>query len=400
MNKIVKGFYRAYQFIMSLAVPLLPWKDTKLISRPGSIANVPNILKKEGIHTLFIATTKGTLKRGYLNGILDEFRGMGIKYHIFSNINPDPTISSIEEGVAEYNSHNCNGILAVGGGSVIDCSKVIGARAVKPSISVAEMKGILKIRKKLPTFIAVPTTAGTGSECTLAAVITDEKTHYKYPINDPCLLPDYAILDGELTKDLPPHLTAQTGMDAMTHSTEAYINKFSSKESKSNAIKSLTLIHSNLLKAYNDGNDIEARQNMLEASFYAGRAFTKAYVGYVHAIGHAIGGIYGMPHGLTMAILLPKVLRKYRTKAEKSLSEIAIDLGESPSLSPKELSQRFIALVEGYNTAMEIPDNVASLSKSDYGEIARRTLKEANPLYPVPEIWSEKEIFEVLDEMR
>lgn len=139
---------------------------------------------------------------------------------------------------------------------------------------------------------------------------------------------------------------------------------------------------------------------MLEASFYAGKAFTKAYVGYVHAIGHAIGGIYGMPHGLTMVILLTKVLRKYDEKAEKSLSEIAIALGESPSLSTKELSQRFIALVEGYNTAMEIPDNVASLSKSDYGEIARRALKEANPLYPVPEIWSEKEIFELLDEVR
>lgn len=400
MNKIVKGFCRAYQFIMSLAVPLLPWKDSKLISSPGSIANVPNILKKEGVHTLFVATTKGTVKRGYLNEIFNELHDMGIKYYIFSNITPDPTISSIEEGVAEYNSHNCNAILAVGGGSVIDCSKIIGARVVKPSMSVAEMKGILKIRKKLPTFIAVPTTAGTGSECTLAAVITDEKTHYKYPINDPCLLPDYAILDGELTKDLPPHLTAQTGMDAMTHSTEAYINRFSSKESKSNAIKSLTLIHSNLLKAYNNGHDIEARQNMLEASFYAGKAFTKAYVGYVHAIGHAIGGIYGMPHGLTMAILLPKVLRKYDTNAEKSLSELAITLGESPSLSTKELSQRFIALVESYNRVMGIPDNVSSLSRSDYEEIARRALKEANPLYPVPEIWSEKEIFEVLDEVR
>lgn len=399
MNKIFKGFYRVYQFIMSLAVPLLPWKDTKLLSSPGSIANVPDILKKEGVHTLFIATTKGTLKRGYLNGFLDELQGMGIKYHIFSNINPDPTISSIEEGVAEYKAQNCNGILAVGGGSVIDCSKVIGARAVKPNMSVAKMKGILKIRKKLPTFIAMPTTAGTGSECTLAAVITDEKKHYKYPINDPCLLPDYAILDGELTKDLPPHLTAQTGMDAMTHSTEAYINKFSSKESKSYAIKSLKLIHSNLLKAYNEGHDIEARQNMLDASFYAGKAFTKAYVGYVHAIGHAIGGIYGMPHGLTMAILLPKVLRKYDTKAEKSLSELAIALGEDSALSTKELSQRFIALVESYNRAMGIPDNVSSLSKSDYDEIARRVLKEANPLYPVPENWSKKEIFEVLDEV-
>lgn len=139
---------------------------------------------------------------------------------------------------------------------------------------------------------------------------------------------------------------------------------------------------------------------MLDASFYAGKAFTKAYVGYVHAIGHAIGGIYGMPHGLTMAILLPKVLRKYGTKADKSLSELAIALGESPSLSTKNLSERFIAFVESCNRAMGIPDKIASLSKSDYGEIARRALKEANPLFPVPEIWSEKEIFELLDEVR
>ena len=385
---------------MSLAVPLLPWKDIKLISSPGSIAKVPYILKEESVHTLFIATTNGTLKRGYLNGTLDELKSMGIEYHIFSNVKPDPTISSIEEGVALYNNNNCNGILAIGGGSVIDFSKIVGARAVKPKMSVAEMKGILKIRKKLPTFIAIPTTAGTGSECTLAAVVTDEKTHYKYPINDPCLLPDYAILDGELTKDLPPHLTAETGMDAMTHSIEAYINKFSSKESKSYAVKSLVAIHSNILKAYNDGENIDARQNMLEASFNAGKAFTRAYVGYVHAIGHAIGGLYGMPHGLTMAILLPKVLRKYGNKAYKGLSEIAIALGESPSLSRKELSQRFISMIENYNLDMGIPDKIESLSKMDYEEIAKRALKEANPLYPVPEIWAKREIFELLDEVR
>lgn len=385
---------------MSLAVPLLPWKDIKLISSPGSIAKVPYILKEESVHTLFIATTNGTLKRGYLNGTLDELKSMGIEYHIFSNVKPDPTISSIEEGVALYNNNNCNGILAIGGGSVIDFSKIVGARAVKPKMAVAEMKGILKIRKKLPTFIAIPTTAGTGSECTLAAVVTDEKTHYKYPINDPCLLPDYAILDGELTKDLPPHLTAETGMDAMTHSIEAYINKFSSKESKLYAVKSLVAIHSNILKAYNNGNDIDARQNMLEASFNAGKAFTRAYVGYVHAIGHAIGGLYGMPHGLTMAILLPKVLRKYSSKAYKGLSEIAIALGESPSLSRKELSQRFIFMIENYNRDMGIPDKIESLSKMDYEEIAKRALKEANPLYPVPEIWIKREIFEVLDEVR
>lgn len=400
MNVIVKGLYRINQFIMSLAVPLLPWKDIKLISRPGAIAKVPYILKEESVHTLFIATTNGTLKRGYLNGTLDELKSMGIEYHIFSNVKPDPTISSIEEGAALYNNNNCNGILAIGGGSVIDFSKIVGARAVKPKLSVAEMKGILKIRKKLPTFIAIPTTAGTGSECTLAAVVTDEKTHYKYPINDPCLLPDYAILDGELTKDLPPHLTAETGMDAMTHSIEAYINKFSSKESKSYAVKSLVAIHSNILKAYNDGKSIDARQNMLEASFNAGKAFTRAYVGYVHAIGHAIGGLYGMPHGLTMAILLPKVLRKYSSKAYKGLSEIAIALGESPSLSRKELSQRFIFMIENYNRDMGIPDKIESLSKMDYEEIAKRALKEANPLYPVPEIWAKREIFEVLDEVR
>lgn len=400
MNVIFKGLYRINQFIMSLAVPLLPWKNIKLISSPGSIAKVPYILKEESVHTLFIATTNGTLKRGYLNGTLDELKSMGIEYRIFSNVKPDPTISSIEEGVTLYNNNNCNGILAIGGGSVIDFSKIVGARAVKPNMLVTEMKGILKIRIKLPTFIAIPTTAGTGSECTLAAVVTDEKTHYKYPINDPCLLPDYAILDGELTKDLPPHLTAETGMDAMTHSIEAYINKFSSKESKSYAVKSLVAIHSNLLKAYNNGNDIDARQNMLEASFNAGKAFTRAYVGYVHAIGHAIGGLYGMPHGLTMAILLPKVLRKYGSKAYKGLSEIAIALGEPPSLSKKELSQRFISMIESYNRDMGIPDKIESLSKVDYDEITKRALREANPLYPVPEIWSSKEIFDVLDEVR
>lgn len=196
----------------------------------------------------------------------------------------------------------------------------------KPNQPLSRMKGILKVHKRLPLLIAIPTTAGTGSETTLAAVITDAKTRHKYAINDFPLIPRYAVLDPKVTLSLPPFITATTGMDALTHAVEAYIGNSTTPDTRKDALRAVKLIFSNLDTAYTDGSNVEARKNMLKASFYAGCAFTKSYVGYVHAVAHSLGGEYNVPHGLANAILLPFVLEAYGKKIQKNCTDLHLRL--------------------------------------------------------------------------
>lgn len=173
------------------------------------------------------------------------------------------------------------------------------------------MKGILRILRKIPTLIAIPTTAGTGSEVTLAAVITNRAKHHKYALMSFPLIPRYAVLDATLTYSLPPHLTAETGMDALTHAVEAYIGRSSTRETRSLALQAVKLVFDNIELAYADSHDHQARENMLHGAYKAGVAFSKSYVGYIHAVAHSLGGQYGTPHGLANAVIMPYVLEAY-----------------------------------------------------------------------------------------
>lgn len=247
------------------------------------------------------------------------------------------------------------------------------------------MKGVLKVRKKPPSLFAVPTTAGTGSEATIAAVITDSKTHIKYQINDMALIPRYAVLDPALTIGLPAHITGATGMDALTHAVEAYIGKSNTRETKELSRKAVRLIFDNILTAYSAGANIAARENMLKASYYAGNAFTRAYIGYVHALAHALGGLYGIPHGLANAIVLPYVLEYYGSAVYKPLAELSDCAGISfPSDTREQKAKKFISVIRKMNQGMNIPDKIENIKRTDIPLLAKRAAKEANPFYPVP----------------
>ena len=215
-----------------------------------------------------------------------------VKVTICDSVVPNPLDFNVEDALRHYKENNAKAIIAIGGGSVIDVGKALGARIVRPKKSIKKMQGLLKVRKKLPLLIAIPTTAGTGSEVTVTSVITDSKTHHKYTINDFSLIPSYAVLDYNLTLGLPPHITAATGMDALTHAVEAFIGNTRTKETKKMSLEAVRLIVENLKKCYDTPLDKNARKNMLYASFYAGVAFTKSYVGYIHAIAHTLGGKY------------------------------------------------------------------------------------------------------------
>ncbi len=382
MNIFKKFWCRLYQGVFRLVLPLMPYREPQILE---SVIDVKDILREKNIHNVMLVTDAGVRGLGLTKELEDDLIKNGFNLAVFDRVIPNPTIANIEEGLAEYREKNCEAIIAFGGGSVMDCAKVIGARVAKPRKSVKKMKGLLKICKKLPLLIAVPTTAGTGSEVTLAAVITDEKTHHKYPINDFSLIPRYAVLDYKTTIGLPPHLTSTTGLDALTHAVEAYIGRSTTRYTRSKAEESIKLIHGNLLKAYNDGKNKDARANMLRASYMAGIAFTRSYVGYVHAVAHSLGGKYGVPHGLANAILLPYFLEDYGKVIYKKLEKLAkmlhlCEMGEDREIAAKA----FIGWVKMLNEEMNIPKVVENLKEEDIPSLAAKADAEGNPLYPVP----------------
>lgn len=380
-------YYRTYQKTMKFAVNFLDWTPPKLIRGAGSVKELPALVKSEGLSNVLVVTDKGLMGLGLLNPLFEALEAEGIKYSVFDGVQPNPTIYNVEDALKMYKENGCEGFIAFGGGSPMDCAKVTAARVVKPKQTPSDMRGVLKILKKLPPFFAVPTTAGTGSECTIAAVISNPDTHEKNSIMDPVLRPKYAILDPELTVGLPPHITSTTGMDALTHAVEAYIGKSNTKQTEKDAIIATKLIFENIETAYKDGKNIEARENMLVASFHAGLAFTRAYVGYVHAIAHNLGGMYGIPHGLANAVILPYVLDYFGESAYKRLAELADVAGVSGAAQgERDKAKNFIAAIRKLNESMGIPDKFEQIKDEDIQLIAERALMEGNPLYPVPKI--------------
>ncbi len=354
---------------------------------------LPALLKNNQIDSVLIVTDEGITSLGLMADFLQECENIGLTTVIYDKTVPNPTIENIEEAYALFVKNRCQGIVAFGGGSPMDCAKGVGARAARSNKSIAAMKGVLKVRKSIPPLAAIPTTAGTGSEATLAAVVTDSSTHEKYAIMDPALIPHYAVLDPLLTVGLPPHITAATGIDALTHAIEAYIGKSNTVKTLEYSRKAIKLIFENLFEAYSAGNNMEARTNMQQAAYLAGLAFTRAYVGNVHAIAHTLGGFYNVPHGLANSVTLPYVLDYYGESVYKPLAELADVIGISRQAeSIEERAKMFITQVKELNEKMRIPDKLDMIKDGDIPVMAARALKEANPLYPVPKILSQKDM--------
>ena len=380
-------FCRIYQAIMRLVTGLVKWKDAEIIEGENSILKIPALLTKAGKKKVLLVTDKGITSLGLTAPLLSELEKAGVTCHVYDDTVANPTIDNIEEALKMYKDNGCQAIIAFGGGSPMDCAKGVGARVARPNLTIPQMRGLLKVMKKIPLLIAVPTTAGTGSETTIAAVISDPRTHEKYAVNDFHLVPKYAVLDPLITVGLPPHITATTGMDALTHAVEAYVGRSNTDETRQAARKAVKLIHENLYNAYTDGSNLTARSNMLTAAFYAGIAFTKAYVGYVHAIAHTLGGYYRIPHGLANAVILPYVLDYYGETAYQPLAELADLIGITTGGDSVEVKARkFIAWIRDLNARMNIPTSLGGIQEADLPGMIHNALREANPLYPVPKI--------------
>lgn len=387
---------RIYQSALYVGMAFMPWRKPELIEGNGSFENAVGFMLKRGVKNPLVVCDKPALERGALEPFFKKAEGT-LNYAVYDGVLPNPTVAQVEEGLKIYLSKNCDAILAFGGGSAMDCAKAIGARVARPKKSVGQMKGLLKVGKKLPPFFAVPTTAGTGSECTVAAVITDPEKRDKYAINDFSLIPRYAVLDPTLTVGLPPFLTATTGMDALTHAVEAYVGRGNTKKTKAQAEEAVKLIFSNLKEATLNGNNLQARAAMQKAAYLAGLAFTRAYVGYVHALAHALGGVYGIAHGYANAVLLPRVLEAYGRSADKKLAKLAKLCGiANKNDKNREAASKFIDAIDNLNSQLGIGAAFGEkINESDFDALAQHAAKEANPLYPVPKLLSAKQLKQI-----
>lgn len=376
------AFCRVFQLCFRAVLPVLPYREPEIID---SCAHLGPVLEKEGLTSILVVTDRGIVENGLTAPLEKALRQTGVSFAVYDKTLPNPTVNHVEEALALYHQNNCNGIIAIGGGSSMDCAKAVGARVAYPNKAVGQMKGVLRVLRRIPVLIAIPTTAGTGSEVTLAAVITDSNTHHKYAVMSFPLIPRYAVLDAQLTYSLPPHLTSTTGMDALTHAVEAYIGRSTTNQTRELALQATRLIFDNIELAYENGNNHEARENMLHAAYKAGIAFSMSYVGYIHAIAHSLGGQYGVPHGLANAVIMPYVLDAYGEAAQKKLHKLGCAAGVCSELdSPAEGAAQFIAAIRELNESMNIPNKIRGIKREDIAHLARTAEKEANPLYPVP----------------
>ena len=390
MHVAKAAFCRAYQFGFRAAMPILPYREPEPL---GSMLEIPAKLKELGVASVLVVTDTSIRKLGITGPLEQALARAEIACHVYDKTVPNPTVRNVEEALAVYHAGNCGAIVSVGGGTCIDCGKAVGARVAWPNRSVQSLGGNLRIWKKGPPRFAVPTTAGTGSEATLAAVIVDEKTRHKFVMNDFSLIPDYAVLDPATTVGLPPFYTATTGMDAMTHAVEAYIGRSTTAQTRAWSIEAVQLIVGNLEQAYQNGKDLEARKNMLRAAYLAGMSFTRSYVGYVHAVAHSLGGWYDTPHGLANSVLLPYVLRAYGKSVYRPLHELAIAIGiAGETTRPSVAAERFIRKIETMNERLNIPKKLPGIHAKDIEMLAARADKEGNPLYPVPRLMDRLEL--------
>lgn len=378
-------FFKALMCIIGVVAKIIPQPKPTVYCGPDSALRLTTSMIQFGYKNVLIVTDRVLHEMGLLDAIKAKFEAAGVEVTVYDGVEPNPTFAQVHEGLKLAKSNRCDAILTVGGGSPIDTAKIISLSAVEGAKAPEKLVGLFKARKAGLPLYAIPTTAGTGSEVSVGAVISDPVTHEKGVIADPNTVPAAAALDPNLMLGLPAPITAATGMDALTHAVEAYISKLATADTDNYAMASVKLIFNNLRECYSNGSNVDARESMAVASFYAAMAFNKAFLGYVHGIAHQFGGHYNTPHGLANAIVLPHVLDYSKDACADRLAElaVAVDLG-SASEPNSVLAQKFVDAVRELNKDLGIPETLDALKPADIPGIAKGALKESHFTYPVP----------------
>lgn len=381
--------------------PLLlpfPWPKT-YEGQSGALELCRHMIRKGHKRVLFV-TSNTPVRTGLVQPLIAELEQGGIQVTLFHNIQPDPTVQQIEEVVAIHKANQCDAVLVLGGGSAMDAAKIIAARARNPRKSILQMAGLFKVTWGMQPLYAIPTTAGTGSEVSIGAVVTDTDAQRKIPVMDIRLLPKAVALDGGLMVGVPAEMTAMTGMDALTHAVEAYISKNSVRATSAMALEAVKIVMADLEAVVADGSQVEARHRMARASYIAGKAFTQVGVGYVHAIAHNFGALYHLPHGKANAIIMPYVLEYSLPTSARRLAELAKACGLAPAMADDQAAARvFIDRIKAMNAKFGIPTGVVELKAGDIPRIAQNAREEARFTYAVPRYMTQEQCEAVVRQM-
>lgn len=375
---------------------VLNWTPPLLLRGEGILKILPDTLKAKNYNKVLIITDEGIRKTGLLDYLLAGLNTRGIEYFIYDKTVSNPTDVNTSEAAELYNKNRCDAMIGFGGGSPIDCAKGASVAVGTGTKNIKKYLGMMKVRKRLPPVIAVPTTAGTGSEGTVATVITDSENRMKYAVSDTVLRPEIAVLDASLTIGLPDKITAHTGMDALSHIVESYTNLSNTAETRNMAETAVGLIYKNLKKAYYDGEDITARKNIQYAAYLAGRAFTRGYVGNIHAMAHQIGARYPVTHGEANAIIMPYIMEEYGEAVHTDLAQLSDCAGVTgPGDTNSDKTRKFIQSIRDLNASLGIGDRLPDIEEADIEEMAGYAFDEANPDYPVPVIFPREKFKEM-----
>jgi alcohol dehydrogenase len=365
-------------------------------SGKGSMIKLADLMVRSGYKRPLIVTDSFLLKNGMLDDLLAFLKQEGCDPTVYDRIIPNPTFAVVEEGVAAIRNGKCDSVFAVGGGSAIDAAKVMASASTSQK-PLAKLAGILKVDQPLLPFYVVATTSGTGSEVTTAAVISDTQTHKKKFFVDPKYMPIAAAFDTDLLVSLPGPMTASTGMDALTHAIEAFTARARTTSTDRDAATAIRLIVEFLPIAYSNPADEHAREMVALGSFLAGNAFTRAGLGYVHAISHQISAHYNTPHGLANAVLLPRVLRFNKDTCSERFAELERMLQGTRDLPyAASQAQQFIERVDALADTIGIPLQLEDVQKRDFAAIAKDALAEARTSYAVPKVMRKRDVAKIL----
>lgn len=395
-----KPLFRVETAALTLGCKFFTFREAVPVTGRGCRREIPGVLKKLGVKKVLVVTGRHVGK-SIAPEIIENIRLSGLEAVHYSEVTANPTTTTVYEIKDMYMKEGCDGFLAIGGGSPIDAAKAAACLCARPRATLNDLAGLLKIMKNIPPFVAVPTTSGTGSETTMAAVVTDAETHHKYAIMDPHIIPDYAVMDPELVVGLPQKTTSATGMDALCHAVESYVSVMNKPEkSRRYAEEATVLIFRYLERAYNDGSDMEAREKLMEAAYKAGWSFGRTGVGNVHAIAHTLGGLYNTAHGLANAVILPIVLEDYGKTVYKPLARLAELAGIKTDGSDEEKAKAFIAEIYAMNKRMDMPEGFAFIEEKDIPQMCAYACSEANPTYPVPVIYDKPHFEKLIREIK
>ena len=390
---------RVRQAIFSPIQKIQLYMQPKMIKGEHALLDLVDVLKEKHLTHYMIVTTPGFIKRGTLQSFFEALTQNDIQYSIFHDVKPDPEISDVEKLKEMFIKDGCQALIAIGGGSVIDCSKAALACVQMKNLDVKTVLHTGRVSKQLPLLIAIPTTAGTGSEVTAGAVITDPIKKRKYALSHLFLIPKYAVLDASLLTSLPAKMTAYSGMDALTHAIETYINCFNNRKTNEYALCAIKSIFQYLVPSFEDGLNMQYRLELLEASYNAGVAISNNYVGYVHAIAHGIGGMYHLQHGMINAIILPIVLEEYGGAVVGKLAKIADVVGITGA-TDQDKSKQFIQKLKELNQIFSIPTSIPEIQEEDIHYLAIGAEKEGNPSYPTPVTWNVEQFEKVIRKIK